>query len=406
MASLRQAVERARENGLVPRNSRVCLSGLFRQFQPSNKGCLRSLLSTMYTSMSKPMPWAVILCRFKGEAPNPQVEKPIEDFYRAIFTPGTNGLVEYWRDVSLGAISIKGSIVLGWLEIDIARANAGIGSGTRRSTLVDSAIRAAGPDSVNGFHSQIAVFTHNWSKDGAPPGADWRTPEWSPFWIDGSADGRGKVTLTPPHDGNITAHEMGHGFGMQHDVSADFQTHYADPCCIMSQNASFVDPPWNVNFGPALCVPHLIQQGWMYSWRVYQDNGAWMSKGISLTLAPINEPGASANLAIRLAFKNATSSWDYYIQYVRPKNWDQGLGIGFVFIRRIGPGKDVGPTPAILGSIAVPGAVGMRAQFVEPSGNMTFEVERLDEQGRMVQIRAGRNLLSPFDRDPPLSRDH
>jgi hypothetical protein len=402
MASLRQAVERAHENGFIPRSGRICLGDLFQEFHPNPKGCLRSLFSTMYDRMSKPMPWAVILCRFKGEQPNPQMEKPIEDLYRGIFTPGTNGLVEYWRDVSLGAISIKGSLVLGWLEIDIARANAGIGTGTTRSTLVDSAIRAAGPDRVKGFHSQIAVFTPNWSKDGAPPGADWRNPQWSPFWIDGSADGRGKVTLTPPHNGNITAHEMGHGFGMQHDVSADFQTHYDDPCCIMSQNNSFFDPVWNVNFGPAVCVPHLVQRAWMYNRREFQADGSWMSKGISLPLSPIDEPGSSASLAIRLPFRNATSNWDYYVQYVRPTNWNQGLGVGFVFIRRIGPGKDIGPTPAILGSILVPGAVGGRTQFTEPSGNIMFQVERLDMEGRMVQIYAGRDLRSPFDRQPPL----
>ena len=54
---------------------------------------------------------------------------------------------------------------------------------------------------------------------------------WGPFWIDGSADGRGKVCLTPPFNGNITAHEMGHGFGMNHDVGPGLTTasDYADP---------------------------------------------------------------------------------------------------------------------------------------------------------------------------------
>jgi len=222
MATLRRAVERARQNGLIPPNGAISVVSLLRQFRPVPKGSVKALLSAMFTSTSKPMPWAVILCRFKGEAPNPEVENPIEKLYRGIFTPGTGGLVEFWRDASLGAIAITGSKVFGWLELDITRANAGIGSGATRSTFVDAAIRAAtrtNPDALKGFFSQIAVLTHNWSKDGAPPGADWRTKVWSPFWIDGSADGRGKVTLTPPHNGNITAHEMGHGFGMQHDVS-------------------------------------------------------------------------------------------------------------------------------------------------------------------------------------------
>src|SRR5689334_5689585 len=253
MATLRQAVERQRELGKLPPSGVISVRSLHQNFRPTPAGSTRALLSAMFGSVSKRLPWAVILCRFKGEAPNPQLEKPIEQLYRGMFAPGTGGLVEYWRDVSLGAIDITGSKVFGWVELEITRAQAGIGAGATRSTLVDNAIKAAQnkhQDPVSGFHSQIAVLAYNWSKDGAPAGADWRTPEWSQFWIDGSADQWGKVTLTPPHNGNITAHEMGHGFGMDHDVGADLITHYGDPCCIMSQKHSFLHPIFQVNFGP------------------------------------------------------------------------------------------------------------------------------------------------------------
>ena len=223
-----------------------------------------------------------------------------------------------------------------------------------------------------------------------PAGADWSDPVWGPFWIDGSADGRGKVTLTPPHYvEDIAAHEMGHGFGMQHDVSADFITHYADPCCIMSQSAIFTHPVWKTNFGPAVCLPHLIQQEWMYSRRVFHDNGTWLSQpdGITLPLAPTSDPGARANLGIKLTYKNADPSWDYYLEYAKPTGWNQGLSSAFLFIRRIGP-ADIGPTPAILGSISVPTTMGTSAQLVELSGNVRFQVERFDPEGRMVQVNA------------------
>jgi hypothetical protein len=345
----------------------------------------------MLGRVSQKLPWAVILCRFKGEVPDPSLEGPIERFYRNVFAPGTGGLVEYWRDVSLGAIDITGSRVFGWVEVDIPRSAAGIGSGEGRSTLVNRAIAAAksrGDEPITGFHSQIAIYTENWAKDGAPAGADFSDPVWGPFWIDGSADGRGKVTLTPPHDGNITAHEMGHGFKMQHDVSADFSTHYADPCCIMSQQNSFTHPVWKVNFGPAVCLPHLIQREWMYSHRVFFDDGAWMSQsnGITLPLAPTSDPGARANLGVKLVYKDGETSWDYYLEYAKPTGWNQGLSSAFLFIRRIGPGKDIGPTPAILGSIKVPTLIGTTAQFVEPSGNVRFQVERFDPNGRVVKV--------------------
>lgn len=394
MATLRQAIERQREIGALPQSGIISVRDLHQKFHPVPAGSTRALLLQMSGSVSKKLPWAIILCRFKGAAPDPALEDPIENFYRRIFTPGTGGLVEYWRDASLGAIDITGSRVFplfGWVEVEITRDKAGgtpktMPAGPGRGGLVDfaiSAVQREGDDPLEGFHSQIAIYTQNWSRNEVSQVGDQ-------FWIDGSADGRGKVTLTPPHVGDITAHEMGHGFDMQHDVSADFQTHYADPCCIMSQAPLFMHPFWKVNFGPAVCLPHLIQREWMYSHRVFFDDGAWMSQldGITLPLAPTSDPGARANLGIKLTNRNAEPSWDYYLEYVKPTGWNRGLSSDFLFIRRIGPGKDIGPTPAILGSIVVPAAIGASAQFVEPSGNALFQVERFDPEGRIVKVTA------------------
>lgn len=92
-------------------------------------------------------PWAVILCRFKDSPPNPALEEPIERFYREVFTPGSGGLVEYWREVSLGAIDITGSRVFGWVELEIPRNKAGgaansVPPGPGRSGLIDFAVNA------------------------------------------------------------------------------------------------------------------------------------------------------------------------------------------------------------------------------------------------------------------------
>ena len=395
MATIRQGIERLRERQQLPLSGAVSVRDLHRTFHSVPAGSMRALLLSIFGSFSKKLPWAVILCRFKGDAPGPAVEGPIEQFYRRLFTPGTGGLVEYWRDASLGAIDIAGSRVFGWVEVDISRAQAGgnrytVPPGPGRGGLVDyavSAVQRDGGDPLTGFHSQMAIYPYNWSKDGVPQVIG------GPFWIDGSADGRGKVTLTPPHDvEDIAAHEMGHGFGMQHDVGADFVTHYADACCIMSQNPIFTDPVWNTNFGPAVCLPHLIQQDWMYSHRVFYDGGAWLSQadGITLPLAPTSDPGARANLGLKLAYKNGGDSWDYYLEYAKPTGWNQGLKNACLFIRRIGPGKDVGPTPIFLGKIDVPATIGTRAQFVEPSGNVRFQVERFDADGRTVKVNAKR----------------
>jgi hypothetical protein len=354
-------------------------------------------------------PWAVILCRFKGSPPDPALEAPIEQFYREAFTPGSGGLVEYWRDASLGSIDISDSRVfppvLGeWVEVDIPRSAAGgtPPNGPGRSGLVDYAIKAAkdkGFDPVNGFYSQIAIYTQNWSND--DPGRlavedktgrripNWQPDDplkpWWPTWIDGSADGRSpaKVTLTPPHNGNITAHEMGHGLGMQHDMAPDLIREYADPCCIMSQNGPFKNPKWGRPFGPAVCLQHLVQRGWMFKDRVYYDDGGWMAQpdGITLPLAPLSRPIARANLGIKLAYKQGASNWDYYLEYVIPTEWDQGVpGAPYVFIRRLATISDGEERPVYLGNIQI----GKTTEFVEPSGNVRFRAELTDLPGPIM----------------------
>jgi hypothetical protein len=401
MTTVLQAVERARENESWPPRGPVGLRALLSHFSPTPAGSARALLAAMSNRATAKKPWAVILCRFKGDPPDASREGPVESFFRTAFTPGSGGLVEYWRDASLSSVDITGSRVFDWVEVDIPRAQAGGRPNTNppgpgRSGLIDAGIRALQQrqeDPLTGFHSQITVYTRNWAKDGAPPGADWSTPGWGQFWIDGSADGRGKVNLTPPFDGSIAAHEMGHGFGMEHDVGSDLTTatDYADPCCIMSQNGPFLLPPWDVAFGPAVCFPHLSQQSWMYSHRVYTDGGQWMTapNGITIPLAPITSPGARASLGIRLRNASANPNWDYYLEYVVATEWNRGVqGMPYLLIRRLVNIPGTGVRPAYLDPLHVARLRGATAELVEPSGNVRFHVEVADLSGPIVMVTA------------------
>ena len=397
MSTLMGAVELSRGHEHLPASGAVGVRDLLRRFQPSPLGSMRALLLNMFGNVSLKRPWAVILCRFKGSPPDASLEEPIANFYRGAFTPGSGGLVEYWRDASLGAIDITGSRVFGWIEIEIPRSKAGgapdsMPPGPGRAGLLNYAVNAVkrqeGSEALNGFLGPIAVYTQNWSKDDVPADATWATPGFYHLWIDGSSQD-GIVCLTPPHDGNITAHEMGHVFRMNHDLDSDLQTDYKDPCCIMSQNGPFIHPTWKRNFGPAICLPHLMQRDWMYKRRVHYDNGDWQSRadGITLELAPISSPIAHANLGIKLAYSRGDDAWDYYLEFVTPTEWNQGVpGAPYVFIRRMAP--KYGGTPAYLGFIQVPTAIGRVAEFVEPSGNVRFQVQRFSADSRIVKVQA------------------
>jgi hypothetical protein len=210
-----------------------------------------------------------------------------------------------------------------------------------------------------------------------------------PFWIEGSAYGRA-VGQTPPFSGNVLAHEIGHGFDMYHDVGADLKTHYADPCCIMSQHNAFIHPTWN-EFGPALCLPHLIQRGWMFGHRVYHDNGAWLTRpeGVTVPLAAIADPAARANLGLRLTYRGRPGAWDYFVEFARPISWNQGLDKPVVIVRRIAKVENLGDTPIYLGQVALPEGGGFR-NFVDTDAKIDFRVYRFGNDDRIVTLHVRR----------------
>jgi hypothetical protein len=389
MATVRQAVERLYERGTLPMGESVSVKTLrtlvsLSPFPSPPTNSVRAITARIFDSVSTKLPWAIILCQFKGWSPDPDDPDPkpkIEKFFRSIFTPGTGGMIEYWRDVSFGSVDVYESRVFGWVELEITRKQAG---GIGRRALIDHAIKAAknaGLDPITGFHSQVAVFTHDCAIKG-----DCKKngePDWS-NWIDGSASG--KQFSAPPHGhyGNFIAHEMAHGFDMDHDLASNLKTEYGDPYSITSSTGAkrFSHPNWGET-GPALSLPHLIQKGWMYQHRVYFDNGEWMKNpgGITLPLASITDVGARANLGIRLTCPMSNAQ-DYYLEYVKPTDWNKGIGDPVLVVRTIA----FGGKPAYLGKVDIPTIPGIKAEFVEPLGNTKFQVERFDAGGRIVKV--------------------
>jgi hypothetical protein len=387
MTSLMQAVARTREDVSFPPNGDVHVNLLQDHFQsPGTKGSVRELIAAMIASGAVQHSYAVILCRFQGEPPHPDEAKWLK-FFTEAFTRGTGGLVEYWRDASLGVIDVSGSRVFPWIEVSLTRKQGGFPP-TMRQDLTNAGISAiqnsTDPltgkpgDPITGFFNQISCYMYRDNGEGKN--------------IDGSTDGiSNKTNLTAPFDGEVTAHEMGHSQGMDHDADVTGDTKYHDKCCIMSQSGSFSVSPWEVVFGPSLCLPHLMLQGWMYKKRMLFDTGAWATnpEGITFQLAPNTEAGSPAFLGASLSVPGSSPAWEYLLEVAPLSGWNQGVAnLPALMIRRTSSQTDLAPsvTAMYLGQLPI-NSTGSTT-MTEASGNTTFTVSQVSTRGPTVTVTA------------------
>jgi hypothetical protein len=388
MTTLVQAVMRAREDGLFVANGPVRVSQLKAQFPPAVPGSLRNLIATMRSRSVVARPWAVIFCRFKGDDPHPD-EATWEAFYREAFKQGTGGLVDFWHDASLGKVDVSGTQFFGWIQVDIARADAGFLENppeavkqVTRTVLTNAAIRAvqdSGGDPITGFFNTISLYMFGETQSG--------------IHIDGSADGDGKINMSAPFNGDVTAHEMGHSLGMQHDADVAGDTKYHDPCCVMSQGFPFRQQPWNVNFGCPVCLPHLMIQQWMYTRRMFFDDGAWAdaTDGISFKLAPNTNPAVPVFLGASLSipWSDPAWRWSYLLEFVTATGWNRAVADApCLMVRRIAKRNDLdAPTCMFLAKVAV-GTASAPTVYHDPSGHTIFTVSLDSMVGPVAKVHA------------------
>jgi hypothetical protein len=390
MTTLAQAVARSREDGQFVPDGPLRVGQLQAQFPHPVRNSVRDLIAAMRARSAVARPFAVIFCRFKGDAPHPD-EAIWETFYREAFRAGTGGFVDFWLDASLGKVDVSGTQFFGWIAVDIARADAGYLENppegkeqVTRTVLTNAAIRAvqkAGGDPITGFFNQISLYMYGQTQAGIP--------------IDGSADGDGKINMSAPFFGDVTAHEMGHSLHMRHDADVAGDTQYRDPCCVMSTGGPFNQKPWNVNFGCPVCLPHLMIQQWMYTHRMLFDGGAWADapEGISFRLAPNASPAVPAFLGASLAIPQSTPAWSYLLEFVTATGWNRAVrDAPCLLVRRIAQRNDLGidtPTCMFLAKLHV-GPADAPTVYHDPSGHTTFTVSLESNVGPIAKVHAVR----------------
>ncbi len=287
-----------------------------------------------------PTPWAVLMCKFSDVAAQPRPQA----FFDTMFTSvgaGSMGLFDYWSTNSNGTISLAGTTTFDWQTMPLSLATA-TSTGVSRFGLVKACIDTHDPSinfATTTFSGIIAILN-------AP--IDSGSNGQVALSMDGVTRTYGLVNLDPlAWDVTFAAHEMGHGYGLNHSFAANSPAcsrgaqpgEFCDRWDIMSALPvfSFPDPTFcntagQCPTGPSLSAAYRDLLGWIPSNRRIGLNS--LSGGSTLVkLVGTETPQVPGNMLAKVAW-GWSSHYDA-IEFRRKVRWDQGIPRDTVQVRHM-----------------------------------------------------------------------
>lgn len=287
--------------------------------------------------------WVVLPISFPAnEAPSVKV---VDGTYGKIYVEkGTGGLNDYWTDVSHGNINLDGSWIAG------RRLLPGKIADYRKLSRYDKIAKAAqffstshDPKKRIDFRQYYGIVVVS-----AQDVADAGSVGYADFNLNGTVRKYGTVLVNADVLTNLTfiAHEMGHGFQLDHsyDDSGDIQVNvedhgwssqpgeYFDHYDIMSaMNVHAFNGKLGVS-GPSVNAPTMARVGWLNSSRVTRIKASDLLKApVAVTLAPLN---ASGNDGVLMAVVES-GNVSYTVEFRTRTGWDSGVPSAGVLIHRV-----------------------------------------------------------------------
>lgn len=293
-----------------------------------------STASAQSAGPSGPTRWAILLCKFSDVADQPRPAS----YFRSMFTEvgaGQNGLFDYWRDMSGGAVDLTGSQVFDWTPMSLSLSTAKAQTWPAfRFNLTKACIDAQDPMvNFSGFYGIVAIV--NASIDAGSSGR-------VALNLDGGTRTYGLANLDPGSWWDMfAAHEMGHGYGLSHSFAVGFNQgcatgapgEYCDPWDIMSaMNGHTFDSSTfcsgtggsgsSCRAGPSLNGAYRDLLGWIPATRRV-DLNTLSTTASTFKLAGTESSQATGNLLARVWW--GYSSHYYTVEFRHATRWDQSI---------------------------------------------------------------------------------
>ena len=279
--------------------------------------------------------WLIVKCTVQNDAKIPTNLDQTIGFFFTVAGVATGNLIDYYSDVSYGALSLVGPTIVGWYPAPFGT----VTTLSRTDRAVACANAIPDSDAANipfEDYYGIIVMTNR--------------------VVDGGACYNGQQTLHiknqdlnlacvsfDPESLFITfaAHEVGHGLGMPHsfdnsknNCGSQQPGEYCDKWDEMSAlnvdsftESNYVTPSgrWRLA-GPGLSVPNLLQMGWIPDNRIASYTVG--SPDTTFTLAALSHPLAGGPLAVKIP----DFPFVFTVEYRQNDGWDAGIPANAVVV--------------------------------------------------------------------------
>lgn len=318
-------------------------------------------------------PWSVLMCTYSdstGPAPF-TAQQVAAKFVNA----GTGGAADYFTDQSYGTVTLGGSQVRGWYRsaMTLAQSQA---AGTTRWQRIAGCIDAARNDPTRPYT--------------APAGH--RTLVMLDKCVDSGSAG-GAVLLDPCAPWlAFGTHEMGHVYGLDHSFSNDPNYRnapwsqigeYDDPWDMMSAMNVFTFEGAYTGSGPGFVADQRDRMGWVARSKILTF-GAGGATDATVTLAPLDQPGAAGAQLVRVPYDPGNPRAYYTVELAVKRGWSRGIPATTVLIHKLRADGH----PEVVRSLSIAGKPA--AQLVDDRGaDVRIQVLSTADTGATVRIHSG-----------------